>query len=85
MNDDAVKAHGSEGVALAPFSHQGAVGAGPPAGTVTADRVRRTAQALLIAGTDDTGVELGELATAFSAAAAPQAWIEHGTIGVFQA
>ena len=71
MNDDALKVHGSEGLALAPFSHNGAIGAGPPAGSVAADRVRPIAQALLITGTDDTGVELGELATPVAATFSP--------------
>ena len=85
MNDDAVEVRGSVNLALTPFSHHGAIGAGPPTGTVAADRVRPAAQALVVADTDNTGVELGELATAFSAASAPLAWIEHGTVGVFQA
>ena len=85
MNDDAVEVRRSVNLALAPFPHHGALGAGPPAGTTAAECVRGSAKTLVVARTDDTWVELGELATAFSAASAPLAWIEHGTVGVFQA
>ena len=69
-------------MALAPLSHHGAFGTGPPAGTVAADRVRATAQALYIASTDETGIELGKLAMAVDAASSPQAGVEHRAVGV---
>ena len=82
MNDDAIKTHGPDGVTLAPLSHQGADRARSPAGAVAADRVLPAAKTIFIAGTDDTGVELGELALAVDTASAPPTGIEDRTVGV---
>jgi hypothetical protein len=82
VNDDAVEVCRSSRVALATFPHQGAIGARSPAGAVAADRVLPTAKTLVIAGTDDAGVELGELALSVDTASAPPAGIEHRAVRV---
>ena len=82
MNDDAIKAHRAVGVALAPLSHQRSDGARSPAGTVAADRVLSTAKTVIVAGTDDAGIELGELAPAVDTTSTQPAGIEHRALGV---
>ena len=82
MNDDAIKAHGAVGVALASLSHQGADRARSPAGAVAADRVLPAAETVLVTGTDDAGVELGELAMTVDTTSAPPAGVEHRAVGV---
>jgi hypothetical protein len=82
VNDDALKVCGSIRVALTPLSHQGADGARSPAGAVAADRVLPAAKTVLVTGTDDAGVELGELTLTVDTAPAPQAGVEHGAVGV---
>ena len=81
MNDDAIQRGGPIGVALASLSHQGPDGAGPPASAVAADRVLPAIEAVLVARTDDAGIELGELAVTIDTTAAPQAGVEHCAIG----
>ena len=82
MNDDPIKVHGADGLALAALAHQGSGGARSPAGAATADRVLPAGEAVVVAGADDAGVELGELAVAIDTAATPQAGVEHRAISV---
>jgi hypothetical protein len=81
-NDDSIKIHGADGLALTPLTHQGAARARSPAGAAAADRVLPTGEAIVVAGADDTGVELSELAVTIDTTAAPQARVEHCAIGV---
>jgi hypothetical protein len=82
VDDDPVKADRADGLAFAPFPHQRARWTGSPAGAVAADRVLPIAKAVLITGTDDAGVELGELAMTVDSASAPPAGIEHRAVTV---
>ena len=82
MNNDAIEARGAVGVALAALSHQGADGTRTPAGTAAAGRVLSIGYAIIIAGADDAGIELGELAVTVCTTAPPLAWIEHRAVAV---
>jgi hypothetical protein len=63
VNNDAIEARGAVDVALTPLTHHGSFGARSPAGAAAADRVLFAARAVIIAGADHVGVQLGELAT----------------------
>src|SRR5215216_5088301 len=82
MNNDAIDVCGTIGVALASLSHQGPDGAGPPASAVAADRVLPAIEAVLVARTDDTGIEFGELAVTIDTASAPPAGVEDRAVVV---
>lgn len=82
VNDDAIKAHGAVGVALASLSHQGADRARSPAGALAADRVLPTGETVLVTVTDDARVELGELAMSVDTTSAPTAGVEDRAVGV---
>jgi hypothetical protein len=82
VNDDPVKTHRAVGVALAPLTHQRARGTRSPAGAVAADHGLPLAKTVVITGTDDAGVELGELAMTIDAASAPQAGVEYRAVAV---
>jgi hypothetical protein len=82
VNDDAIKAHGAVGVALASLSHQGADRARSPADALAADRVLPTGETVLVTVTDDARVKLGELAMTVETTSAPQAGIEDRAVGV---
>ena len=69
-------------MALAALSHQGADGARAPTGATAADRVLSIGYAIIIAGADDAGIELGELAVTVCTTAPPLAWVEHRAVAV---
>jgi hypothetical protein len=69
-------------MAFAALAHHHALRTRSPAGAVAADRVLPIAKAVLITGTDDAGVELGELAMTVDSASAPPAGIEHRAVTV---
>ena len=81
-NDDAIKARGAGGLALAPLAHEGAGGAWSPAGAAATDRILPVANAVIFAGADDARVELGELTPAVNTASAPPARVEHCAVRV---
>ena len=81
-NDDSIKIHGADGLALTPLTHQGAARARSPAGAAAADRVLPTGEAIVVAGADDTGVELSELAVTVGTTTTPTARVEHRAVGV---
>jgi hypothetical protein len=82
VNDDPVKTHRAGGLAFAPLSHQSARGTRSAAGTVAANRVLPLAKTVVITGTDDAGIELGELAMTVDTASAPQTRVEHRAVAV---
>ena len=82
MNDDAIKIHRAVGVALAPLTHQRARGTRSPAGAVAADHALPLAKTVVITGTDDAGIELGELAMSVDTTSAPTAGVEDRAVGV---
>ena len=69
-------------MALTPLSHQGSVGARSPTGAAAADRVLPAAEAVIIAGADHAGVQLGELATTVATASALAARVERRAVAI---
>jgi len=80
MNNDAIHVCGTIGVALASFSHQCADWAGPPAAAAAADRILAATETVLVAGTDDAGIQLGELTVTIDTASAPPTRVEYRAI-----
>jgi hypothetical protein len=69
-------------MALTPLSHQGSVGARSAAGAAAADRVQPVAEAVIIAGADHAGVQLGELATTVATTSALAARVERRAVTI---
>jgi len=69
-------------MALTALSHECSARAWSAAGAAAADRVLPVAEAVIIAGADHAGVQLGELATTFATTSAPAEGIERRAVAV---